>query len=294
VLVFRAIKIYDSRQSHYDNFKHKKDKTMSTESNNHTNNRITFESDGYLCLIGLNRADKRNAFDSHMIKQLSEALTRYENDDNLRCALIFAHGEHFTAGLDLMELQDKWDKGAFEFNEDEIDPWGIGGKLRKKPVVVAVQGTCLTAGIELMLNSDVVIASDNCNFAQMEVQRGIMPFGGATVRFVAAAGWQKAMPYLLTGKNFDAQTADRLNLVSEVVANGEEYERAMTIAQEICKAAPLGVQGLLSSAQDASRSGTAAALANIHSYLPHLFYSEDAREGAMAMVERREAEFKGR
>ena len=219
---------------------------MTTESNNHSSdNRITYETDGYICLIGLNRIDKRNAFDSHMIKQLSEALTNYESDDNLRCALIFAHGEHFTAG------------------------------------------------IELMLNSDVVIASDNCNFAQMEVQRGIMPFGGATVRFIQAAGWQKAMPYLLTGKAFDAQTADRLNLVSEVVANGEEYERAMTIAQEICKAAPLGVQGLLSSAQDVSRSGTAAALANIHSYLPHLFYSEDAKEGAMAMVERREAEFKG-
>ncbi|WP_201629511.1 crotonase/enoyl-CoA hydratase family protein [Psychrobacter maritimus] len=270
---------------------------MTTESNNHSiDNRITYETDGYICLIGLNRADKRNAFDSHMIKQLSEALTRYENDDNLRCALIFAHGEHFTAGLDLMELQDKWDKGAFEFNDNdnEIDPWGIGGKLRSKPVVVAVQGTCFTAGIELMLNSDVVIASDNCNFAQMEVQRGIMPFGGATVRFIQAAGWQKAMPYLLTGKAFDAQIADRLNLVSEVVENGEEYERALTIAQEICKAAPLGVQGLLSSAQDASRSGTAAALANIHSYLPHLFHSEDAKEGAMAMVERREADFKGR
>ena len=268
---------------------------MMTESNNHsTDNRITYETDSYICLIGLNRADKRNAFDSHMIQQLSEALTRYENDDNLRCALIFAHGEHFTAGLDLMELQDKWDKGAFDFNDNEIDPWGIGGKLRSKPVVVAVQGTCFTAGIELMLNSDVVIASDNCNFAQMEVQRGIMPFGGATVRFIQAAGWQKAMPYLLTGKAFDAQTADRLNLVSEVVANGEEYERAMTIAKEICQAAPLGVQGLLSSAQDVSRSGTAAALANIHSYLPHLFHSEDAKEGAMAMVERREADFKGR
>ena len=268
---------------------------MTTESNNHSiDNRITYETDGYICLIGLNRADKRNAFDSHMIQQLSEALTRYENDDNLRCALIFAHGEHFTAGLDLMELQDKWDKGAFDFNDNEIDPWGIGGKLRSKPVVVAVQGTCFTAGIELMLNSDVVIASDNCNFAQMEVQRGIMPFGGATVRFIQAAGWQKAMPYLLTGKAFDAQTADRLNLVSEVVPNGEEYERAMTIAKEICQAAPLGVQGLLSSAQDVSRSGTAAALANIHSYLPHLFHSEDAKEGAMAMVERREADFKGR
>ena len=232
----------------------------SNNNNNSTDTRITYDVQGYICLIGLNRADKRNAFDSHMIKQLSVALTRYENDANLRCALIFAHGEHFTAGLDLMELQDKWDKGAFE----------------------------------LMLNSDVVIASSNCNFAQMEVQRGIMPFGGATVRFVAAAGWQKAMPYLLTGKNFDAQTADRLNLVSEVVPNGEEYERALTIAQEICKAAPLGVQGLLSSAQDGSRNGAKVALANIHGYLPHLFHSEDAREGAMAMVERREAEFKGR
>lgn len=259
-----------------------------------TDNRITYETDGYICLIGFNRADKRNAFDSHMIKQLSEALTNYENDGNLRCALIFAHGEHFTAGLDLMELQDKVAKGIFVFDESQIDPWGVGGRLRAKPVVVAIQGTCFTAGIELMLNSDVVIVSDNSNFAQMEVQRGIMPFGGATVRFVAAAGWQKAMPYLLTGKNFDAQTADKLGLVSEVVTNGEEYERALTIAKEISTAAPLGVKGLISSAQDATRNGAGVALGNIHSYLPALFHSEDAKEGAMAMVERRAAEFVGR
>ena len=79
-----------------------------------------------------------------------------------------------------------------------------------------------------------------------------------------------------------------------MVAKGEEYERALTIAKEICNAAPLGVQGLLSSAQEASRNGAKVALANIHGYLPHLFHSEDAKEGAMAMVERREAEFVGR
>ena len=116
---------------------------MMTESNNHsTDNRITYETDSYICLIGLNRADKRNAFDSHMIKQLSDALTNYENDANLRCALIFAHGEHFTAGLDLMELQDKWDKGAFEFDETQIDPWGIGGKLRTKLCSSSSVGDC--------------------------------------------------------------------------------------------------------------------------------------------------------
>lgn len=257
-------------------------------------NRISYQTEGHICLIGLNRADKRNAFDSHMIAQLSQALTRYEADNDLRCALIFAHGEHFTAGLDLMELQDKLDKGVFAFDSTEIDPWGISGKLRTKPVVVAVQGICFTAGIELMLNADVVIASADCNFAQMEVQRGIMPFGGATIRFVQAAGWQKAMPYLLTGKPFDAVTADKLNLVSEVVETGKAYDRALELATEISKAAPLGVQALLASAQDAARNGAESALGNLHSFLPPLFHSEDAKEGVMAMIERREAQFKGR
>ena len=273
--------------------------TSNSNSNSHNSeseqlNRISYTTEGYICLIGLNRADKRNAFDSHMITQLSQALTRYENDDTLRCAVIFAHGEHFTAGLDLMELQDKLDKGVFAFDSTQIDPWGISGKLRTKPVVVAVQGTCFTAGIELMLNADVVVASEDCNFAQMEVQRGIMPFGGATVRFVQAAGWQKAMPYLLTGKPFDAATADKLGLVSEVVSKGKQYDRAYELATEISKAAPLGVKGVLASAQDAARNGTAAALANIHSFLPPLFASEDAKEGVISMVERREAQFKGR
>lgn len=270
---------------------------MTSNSNNSESkqpSRISYATEGYIGLIGLNRADKRNAFDSHMITQLSQALTRYENDETLRCALIFAHGEHFTAGLDLMELQDKLDKGVFAFDSTQIDPWGISGKLRTKPVVVAVQGICFTAGIELMLNADVVVASEDCNFAQMEVQRGIMPFGGATVRFVQAAGRQKAMPYLLTGKPFDAATAEKLNLVSEVVEKGKQYDRAYELAVEISKAAPLGVQALLASALDGARNGADSALGNIHSFLPPLFYSEDAKEGVMAMVERREAQFKGR
>ena len=86
---------------------------------------------------GHHRADKRNAFcGSHMITQLSQALTRYENDDTLRCALIFAHGEHFTAGLDLMELQDKLDQGIFAFDSSsELTHRALIVANRTKPVI---------------------------------------------------------------------------------------------------------------------------------------------------------------
>ena len=246
-----------------------------------------------MMLIGLDRVAKRNAFDSHMIEDLSLALTEYENNPELRCAVIFAHGDHFTAGLDLVELQPKIPQGIFNLGESQINPWGVGGRRRTKPVVVAVQGICYTAGVELMLNADVVIASENTVFGQLEVLRGIMPFGGATVRFVQAAGWQKAMPYLLTGKTFDTQKANELNLLSEIVESGKQLQRAIEIAKEICIAAPLAVQALLASATDAVTQGQTFAFQNMDSYLKPLFVSEDAQEGVRAMLERRLPQFKG-
>lgn len=255
--------------------------------------KVSREVTDQIMLIGLDRVEKRNAFDSHMIQDLSLALTEYEQDPELRCAVIFAHGDHFTAGLDLVELQPKISEGIFNFAEQQINPWGTAGRHRSKPVVVAVQGICYTAGVELMLNADVVIASENTVFGQLEVLRGIMPFGGATVRFVQAAGWQKAMPYLLTGKTFDAKTADQLNLISEIVENGQQLQRAIEIAKEICLSAPLAVQALLASATDALAQGQTAAFEKMNSYLMPLFESQDAQEGVHAMLEKRPPQFKG-
>lgn len=256
--------------------------------------KVSREMIDHIMLIGLDRVAKRNAFDSHMIEDLSLALTEYENNPELRCAVIFAHGDHFTAGLDLVELQPKIPHGIFNFADAQINPWGVAGRQRTKPVVVAVQGICYTAGVELMLNADVVIASEDTVFGQLEVLRGIMPFGGATVRFVQAAGWQKAMPYLLTGKTFDTQKANELNLVSEVVEKGKQLERAIEVAKEICIAAPLAVQALLASATDGVTLGQTVAVEKMDNYLKPLFESEDAQEGVRAMLARRLPQFQGK
>lgn len=246
-----------------------------------------------IMLIGLDRAEKRNAFDSYMIHDLSVALTEYEDGEDLRCAVIFAHGEHFTAGLDLVELQPKLASGVFHFNPNEINPWGTSSRKRTKPVIVAVQGYCYTAGIELMLNADLVIAQENTQFAQMEVQRGILPFGGATVRFVQAAGWTKAMRYLLTGAPFSAQDALAMNLITEISTTAL-LDRALELAEHICRAAPLAIQATLASAQEATLQGAEVAFSNLQLHLNPLLHSQDAQEGVMAMLERRAPKFKGK
>lgn len=255
--------------------------------------KVSREIRDHIMLIGLDRAEKRNAFDSYMIHELSVALTEYEDGDDLRCAVIFAHGEHFTAGLDLVELQPKLASGVFHFNPNEINPWGTSSRKRTKPVIVAVQGYCYTAGIELMLNADLVIAQDNTQFAQMEVQRGILPFGGATIRFVQAAGWTKAMRYLLTGAPFSAQDALAMNLITEISATAP-LDRALELAEHICRAAPLAVQATLASAQEATLQGAEVAFSNLQLHLNPLLHSQDAQEGVMAMLERRAPKFKGK
>ncbi|MEY3625011.1 MAG: hypothetical protein RL696_392, partial [Actinomycetota bacterium] len=113
------------------------------------------------------------------------------------------------------------------------DPWGMSTRQVSKPVVMAIQGTCFTLGVELALASEIIVASENARFAQLEVTRGILPFGGGTIRFPQAAGWSNAMRYLLTGDSFDATEAMRMNLVNEVVAAGQEFNRALELATRI-------------------------------------------------------------
>ena len=256
--------------------------------------RVTRERRGHLFLIGLDRAGKRNAFDSHMILDLSQVLGEYERDADARCAVLFAHGEHFTAGLDLMELAPKLASGGFTYPETGLDPWGVTGTRRSKPLVIAVEGLCWTAGIELVLNADIAVAADNARFAQKEVQRGIPPVGGATVRFPQAAGWSDAMRYMLTGDDFDAAEALRMRLLSEVTAPGQALPRALAYAERIAAAAPLAVQATLRSASEARTEGDAAALSRLDGYLLGLLGSEDVREGIMAMMQKREPVFSGR
>lgn len=256
--------------------------------------RVTTKRQGRVFLIGLDRTPKLNSFDMAMMEGLALAYGEYERDADLWCAVLFGHGPHFTSGLDLAQHVGRLSEGKdLALPEGGIDPFGLNGPRLSKPVVCAVQGYCYTAGIELMLATDIHIAAENTRFAQIEIKRGIYPSGGATIRMVQQAEWGNAMRYLLTGDEFNAQEAYRIGLVQEVVETGRQLERAVEIANVIAAQAPLGVKATIASARLALTHGQEEAIKRLRPDQAKLMQTEDAKEGIQSFIERRAGNWKG-
>jgi enoyl-CoA hydratase len=260
------------------------------------NERITVERNGHVLEMGINRPSKRNAFDLKTIAELAEAYTLLGDDPELRAGLLFAHGDHFSAGLDLAEVGPHVAAhGPHALGgEGKYDPFGVWNTPVPKPVIMAVSGIAFTLSIELALASDIVVAAEGVRFRQLEIARGIMPFGGATFRATAKLGWGNAMRFLLTAEEFGAAEALRIGLVQEVVPAGQHVARASELAQLVARQAPLATQATLQNARTAASKGPAAATEELRAMLPGILASDDAREGMASFIERREASFSGK
>lgn len=260
--------------------------------------KVLTERMGHILSITINRPEKGNAFDWDVIMGLADAYSELCEDPQLRCAVVSAAGPNFCGGLDLADMMPRIAANDMDgrglVNPFRVAQGDIALRESTKPILVAIHGKCFTAGIELALAADIVIAGSDAVFAQAEVRRGIFPMGGATFRMPQSFGWQNAMRWLLTGDPFDAAEAHRIGLVQEVTAPGGHVARAMEIAQRISSAAPLGVQATLANARKAEAEGPTAAARAILPAAQELFDSDDAREGMASLIEKREPVFAGR
>ena len=255
---------------------------------------VKCERRGSIFMIELDRPRKLNGLTPKMASELALAYGELDRDDELFVGVLHAAGPHFTAGLDLPMWTELMARGESPMRgEGKLDPFALGRSCRK-PIVTAVQGITFTAGIEMMLGTDIVVAADDCRFSQMEPMRGIHATGGATFRFVERGGWGNAMLHLLTSDEFDAEEALRIGLVQQVVPAGEQLGRALELAERIAQQAPLAVQATKASSLRYEREGVEACIAALTPVQSELLASEDAAEGVASFREKRPPVFRGR
>jgi enoyl-CoA hydratase len=254
--------------------------------------------DEHVLVMTVDRVEKKNAFTPKISNELSDALTRLDEDDDLFVGVLAFAGDHTTAGLEMPLFfseearRDAALRKAAETSEP-VDPFGLGRRLRK-PRVTAVQGITFTIGIEIALAGDIVVAASDTRFCQMEPKRGLAPLGGATVRYVQRAGWGNAMYHLLRADEFGAAEAYRIGLVQEVVDPGEQIQRAVELAREMLQCSPLALMHTIANARLALDRDEPAAIEAIPAMAATVQATADFQEGIASFIERRPAQFTGR
>ncbi len=254
--------------------------------------------DEHILVITVDRVEKKNAFTPKITNELSDALTRLDEDDDLFVGVLAFAGDHTTAGLEMpLFFSEEARRDAAARKEEQasepVDPFGLGRRLRK-PRLTAVQGITFTIGIEIALAGDIVVAASDTRFCQLEPKRGLAPLGGATVRYVQRAGWGNAMYHLLRADEFDAAEGYRIGLVQEVVEPGEQIERAVALAREMLQCSPPALVHTIANARLALDHDEPTAIEAIPEMAASVQATEDFQEGIASFIERRPAQFRAR
>jgi enoyl-CoA hydratase/carnithine racemase len=201
---------------------------------------VTREKDG-LAIVTLNRPDAANALSLQMLYELHEALHEIRFDRGVRCVIVTGTGEKaFCAGADLKEragmdmAQVRKTVSLIRGNINDLE-------LLPQPVIAAVNGAAFGGGTELALACDIRVASEHAKFALTETSLGIIPGAGGTQRLPRLVGKGRAKELIFTGRRVDAREALSIGLVEYVASAGSLMEKALEIARQIAKNAPIAL-----------------------------------------------------
>ncbi len=252
---------------------------------------VVVERSGHILIITLNRPDTRNAVNAAVTVAVGDAMATADDDPDIRCVVLTGTGsKSFCAGADLKAIA----RGeAIAPAEGPRARWGFAGYVShhiSKPTIAAVNGAALGGGTELVLASDLAIASEDAIFGLPEVKRGIIAAAGGLFRLPQLIAPKRAYELIFTGDPITARRALELDLVNEVVPVGDVLDRALDLAERISANAPLAVQaskrvarGIVGGqipAEAARWELSAKERAAVHN-------SNDAKEGPRAFAEKR-------
>lgn len=255
---------------------------------------ILTSQDGPARIVTLNRPDKRNAVSTQMMQEIIDELKAAEADESARAVIITGGPNFFSAGADLNEaLQVKSAAQGIEY-------FGRWHKLNTaiedtpKPVIAAIEGFCITGGLEFALACDLRVAGEGATFAVTSSRIGTVAGAGGTQRLPRIVGVAHALDILFSAEPIDAKEAHRIGLINRLVAKGGALEAAKKLVAVHAQRAPMG----LAFAKRAVHRGMQMDLASgidLETFLVTTIYgTEDKQEGISAFLEKRTAQFKGK
>lgn len=257
--------------------------------------KITYEQDGRLALITINRPDVLNCIDPQTSYELHTAFTDFRDNDDLWVVILTGAGEKaFSTGNDLVAMAKMMagDRGP------EVPRAPFGGITRDfecwKPMIAAINGYCLAGGMEIAASCDIRVAAEHAQFGVPEVTRAIIPGASGTQRLPRMLPKGIALEMLMTGARFDAQWALRYGLVNYVVPADQVMPKARELAEAISQNGPLAVRAVKESALRGLDLPLSDGLKQENEFSRRVMASEDAREGPRAFAEKRPPEYKGR
>ncbi|KAL9716699.1 hypothetical protein Ac2012v2_001152 [Leucoagaricus gongylophorus] len=255
--------------------------------------------DEHVLLITLNRPKSLNAMTPTMTEDLKRVLDWFEQEPELWVVIVTGTGRLFCAGADLKAWNENQQAGSRNEQEDLVSNLnGFGSLSRRqcnKPIIAAVNGGAYGGGLEIILNCDIVIASEDAKFALPEVKRGVVAAQGGIPRLSQIAGHQFASEILLTGRTITGQeAANRLGFVNTLVPTSQLLATALGVAKEITSNSPDAVQstkhGLLLSQQLDHHSGFMMHASS--NFSNRVYQGKNIKEGLKAFVERRAPRWK--
>jgi enoyl-CoA hydratase/carnithine racemase len=247
---------------------------------------VSYERQGSILLIRIDREAKRNAIDRAVTAGLDEALNLLDDDDRLWVGVITGTTAVFSAGSD---LKDGTGGGTSRGGE-----YGLIRRRRAKPLIAAVEGPAFGGGFEIALACDLVVAARTARFALPESRRGVVASSGALFRAMRALPLNVAKELLITGAVLDAERGYRLGFVNRVTAPGEALATALELAADVCQSSPVSVAASLDAIATLHESGDAAGWDATAAAVERVKAGEDSTEGVTAFFEKRAPHWLGR